>query len=268
MVHGAQFLQGVKVAYSGMEIAQQFDLRGKVALVTGGARRVGKAIGLELAAQGMHIAIHHGSSDDDAAQTADEIRAWGVKALVVKADLRAPESFAGLFEAVQAEFGRLDVLVNNAATFKTGDLLSVTLDEWREVMDTNLTAPFLLGQHAVRLMRNSPECIGAIVNIIDRSAFTPWKTYPVHSVSKAALKSLTEVMALSYGPDVRVNAIAPGPVLRDEANSPEKWEKIGQGLPVKHTGHPNDVARAVAFLAAQPFITGATLQVDGGEGLL
>lgn len=246
---------------------QPLDLKGRVALVTGSARRVGKAIALELARQGMHLVVHHGSSHAEAEATAGEIRALGVRALVVRADLRDPAAISRIFEVIRGEYGRLDLLVNSASNFKAASLLDVTLDEWHEVLDTNLTAPFLLGQGAARLMRERGEG-GCIVNILDLSAFRPWKRYPHHSVAKAGLRALTEVMALSFGPDIRVNAIAPGPVLRDEGNSPETWAQIGARLPLKRTGDPNDVARAVAFLASQPFITGATIRVDGGEGLI
>ncbi|MCC7209968.1 MAG: SDR family oxidoreductase, partial [Anaerolineae bacterium] len=244
---------------------QAIDLRGKIALVTGSARRVGKAIALELAAHGMTLVIHHGSSPEDAAATVAEIQAAGGEAVAHQADLRDPDAIRAMFDAVRAHFGRLDVLVNSAASFQRASILDVTLDEWRSVLDVNLTAPFLCSQYAAPLLR---EARGSIVNILDLSAFRPWKAFPVHSVSKAGLKMLTETLALSLGPEVRVNAVAPGPVLRDEGNSPERWAQIGARLPVGRTGDPADVARAVAFLAAQPFITGEVLRVDGGEALL
>jgi NAD(P)-dependent dehydrogenase (short-subunit alcohol dehydrogenase family) len=242
-------------------------LKGKVALVTGSARRVGRAIALELAAHGMHQIVHHSSSPRDAEDAAAAIRALGVEAIVVQADLRQPESIRALFATAESHFGRLDVLVNSAASFKGTPILDVSLEEWREVLDLNLTAPFLCAQYAVPLMRTSGDG-GSIINIIDLSAFRPWRAYPHHSISKAGLHMLTEVLAISLGPDIRVNAVAPGPVLRDEGNSPEQWARIGQRLPLQRTGDPRDVARAVAFLVTQPFITGATLRVDGGESVI
>ncbi len=242
------------------------ELHGKVALVTGSARRVGKAIALELARHGMHQVIHHSHSEQEAEATAAEARALGVEAIVIKADLGQPADIQKVFDAVRQRFGRLDVLVNSASTFTSGDILNVTLEDWQETLSVNLTAPFLCSQHAARLMREAGTG-GAIINILDISALKPWKTYPAHSVSKAALLTLTEVLAQNLGPDIRVNAIAPGPILRDEANSPEQWEKIGKRLPLGHTGDPSDVAQAVAFLASQPFITGTTLRVDGGDYL-
>ncbi|GAB4544614.1 MAG: SDR family oxidoreductase [Anaerolineae bacterium] len=252
-----------------MTTGDSISLRGKVALVTGSARRVGREIALELAREGMHLMVHYGadSSAPDAEITAAEIRAHGVECAVHQADLRDPSQIERLFVAVKARFEQLDVLVNNAATFQKKPLMEVTLHDWHDALHTNLTAPFLCGQHAARLILERSGS-GAIINIADLSAFRPWKSFPVHSVSKAGLVSLTEVMALSLAPHIRVNAVAPGPVLRDEGNPPEVWQRIGERLPVGQTGHPRDVAKAVAFLAAAPFITGITLRVDGGEGIV
>ncbi len=242
-------------------------LKDKVALVTGSARRVGKAIALELARQGMHQVVHHSASHREADETAAEIRALGVDAIVVKADQSQPADVQRLFDAIRAHYGRLDLLINSASVFKTGSIVDLPFDEWQDVLGVNLTGPFLCSQQAARLMRERGAG-GAIINILDLSAFHPWKTYPHHSVSKAGLKALTEVLALSLGPDIRVNAIAPGPILRDVGNTPERWAEIGRRLPVGHTGDPQDVAQAVVFLATQPFITGETLRVDGGEYLV
>jgi pteridine reductase len=251
--------------YQGMQMAI-IELSGKVALVTGSARRMGKAIALELARHGLHQIIHHSESDQDAEATAAEVRTFGMEAVVVKADLRRPADIQRLFDEVRQRFGRLDVLVNSASTFTPGDLLTLPLEMWEETLAINLTAPLLCSQNAARLMREVGGG-GAIINILDISALKPWKQYPAHSVSKAGLLTLTEALAQNLGPDIRVNAIAPGPILRDEANSPEQWEQIGKRLPLGHTGDPSDVAQAVVFLATQPFITGTTLRVDGGDYL-
>ncbi len=252
-----------------MPTGTPIDLHGKVALVTGSARRVGRHIALKLAACGMNLIIHYGSpsSAADAESAAADCRALGVSAHIIRADLGDEGQIAALFEQTQARYGQLDLLVNNAALFPRKDLLSVSLAEWQAVLAINLTAPFLCSQHAARLMLAQDEG-GAIINIADLSAFRNWKAYPHHGVSKAALVKLTEAFALELGKKVRVNAVAPGPVLRDEGNSPEVWQRIGDRLPIGTTGHPDDVAEAVAFLAAQPFIMGVTLRVDGGEYLL
>lgn len=252
-----------------MVTGTSIDLHGKVALVTGSARRVGRYIALKLAACGMHMVVHYGnpSSAPEAETAAAEMAAHGVQVKIIRADLSDPEQIAALFAQVQKHFGRLDLLVNNAAIFPRQTLMDASLADWQNVLAINLTAPFLCSQHAARLML-AQESGGAIINIADLSAFRNWREYPHHGVSKAALVKLTEAFALELGGKVRVNAVAPGPVLRDEANSPEAWQRIGARLPVGSTGHPNDVAEAVAFLAAQPFITGVTLRVDGGEYLL
>lgn len=245
------------------------DLKGKVALVTGSARRVGRTVALTLAEAGMDVVIHYGSanSKSDANDTAKQARKLGVQAAVIQADLLKATNITRLFERIDKVFGRLDVLVNNASTFEKSDVTSMSLEDWNETLNINLTAPFLCCQGAVRLMREH-KTGGSIINILDLSAFGVWHTYGAHSVSKVGLKALTEVLALSVAPDIRVNAIAPGPILRDEGNSPERWEQIGKRLPLKHTGEPADVAQAVVFLATQPFLTGVTLRVDGGESLL
>jgi pteridine reductase len=184
----------------------------------------------------------------------------------VKADLSVPDEVRRLVGAVRDRFGRLDVLVNSAANFNSGSILDLTLEQWYDSLNVNLTAPFLCSQQAALLMREAGTG-GAIINITDMSAFKAWKGYPAHSVAKSGLVSLTQVLALSLAPDIRVNAIAPGPVLRDEGNSPEKWLEIGQRLPLGRTGEAEDVAQAVVFLATQPYITGEVIRIDGGEHL-
>ncbi len=240
------------------------ELRGKVALVTGSARRVGKAIALELARHGMHQVIHHRNSDQEAESTTREIAALGVETLIVKADQSEPADVERMFSAIRERFGRLDVLVNSASTFEPSSILDMPFDDWKHTFSVNLDGPFLCSQQAARLMR-ARNGGGSIVNILDLSALKPWKTYPAHSVSKTALAKLTEVMALALGPDIRVNAIALGSILRDESRTPEQWESIGKRLPIGHTGDPADAAQAVVFLATQPFITGTILRVDGGD---
>ncbi len=241
------------------------DLKGKVALVTGSARRIGKAIALELAHEGMHQIIHHGHSDQEAEDTAREVETLGVQCTIIKCDLSNPADIERMFAKIKERFERLDVLVNSASTFTQGSLAEMPLSDWQATLNVNVTAPFLCSQQAARLMGESG---GTIINILDLSALKPWKSYPAHTVSKAALKALTEVMAVSFAPTIRVNAIVPGPMLRDEGNSPEQWENVGKRLPLQRTGNPSDVAQAVTFLASQPFITGATLCVSGGENLL
>lgn len=247
----------------------QIDLNNQVALVTGSAKRVGRAIALELAKNGVHIMVHYHSSDDDQVRdTLLEIKSFGVDAFAVQADISTQAGVNTVFDAIQEHFGRLDILINSASIFHKNDLMDISLDDWQKSLDINLTAPFMCTQSAVLLMRqNAPSC-GAIINILDYGAVQPWAERADHSVSKAGLLMLTKISALSLGKDnIRVNGVLPGPVLRDAGNSEERWEKIGQSLPIGHTGEPSDVGRAVVYLVQEDFITGTVLKVNGGEDL-
>jgi pteridine reductase len=240
------------------------ELNGKVALVTGCSRRLGKALALELARRGMKLVIHDIYDSPEAAQTAAEANAIGVETLIAPCDLRQPAEITNMFESIRGHFGRLDLLVNSASLFQQDRIPDVSLTDWQQSLDVDLTAPFLCSQHAAHLMRENHSG-GSIVNIVDSSAFRPLKDYPQHSVAKAGLAMLTQVLALSLAPDIRVNAVAPGPIMRDDANSPEKWAQLGKDLPIGHTGDPADIAMAIVFLATQPFTTGIILPVNGGD---
>lgn len=253
----------------------QTDLRGSVVCVTGAARRVGRAIALAFARQGAHLVIHHSSSDADAASAAAEARALDVEALVVRADQSDPDEVARLFDTIGERYGRLDVLVNSAAIFRRTPLLEVSAAEWREVLDTNLTGPFLCTQHAARLMMAKPPRSaiaggrgGAIVNISDNSGLNPWAARPAHSISKAGVVMLTQVSALALAQhNIRVSCVVPGPVLPPAGAGAAPLEAIAAGLPLGRIGSPDDIARACVFLATNDFATGSILRVDGGEGL-
>ena len=242
------------------------ELNGGVALVTGAARRVGKAIALALAHEGMHILVHYGGSAEEAGQTVEEIAGLGVVAQKAQADLSQPDDIERLFQAVRGHFGRLDVLVNSASTFQKKDFFEVTLEDWDRVMAVNLRAPFLCSQHAARLMLEGEG--GAVVNIADLIGMRPRRSFPHHSVSKAGLIMLTQVLALSLGPDIRVNAIAPGAILPPATLDTDTWDRMGAELPLKRTGGPENVQQAVVYLLKNDFMTGHVLVVDGGESLL
>jgi NAD(P)-dependent dehydrogenase (short-subunit alcohol dehydrogenase family) len=242
------------------------ELSGKVALVTGGAHRVGRAIALALANEGTNVLVHYGGSAAAAEQTVAEIAALGVEADEAQADLSQPEQVERLFGALRERFGRLDVLVNSAASFRQHDFLEATVEDWQQVMQVNLRAPFLCSQHAARLMLEDGG--GVIVNIADLFGMTPRRSFPLHSISKAGLIMLTRVSALSLGPDIRVNAIAPGAILPPASHDLAAWDRMGKVLPVKRTGDPRHVGEAVVYLAKNDFITGHVLVVDGGESLL
>ncbi len=243
------------------------SLVGKVVLVTGSARRVGRAIALGFAEQGANVVIHHSNSDADAARTADDAKGMGVDALVVKGNHAQYEDIVANFAQVKAHFGTIDVLVNSASIFKSADLLDIAPDEWNAVLDINLRAPFWCTQQAGRMMRDAGSA-GSIINIADNSGLRPWSSRPHHSVSKAGLIMLTEVTARAlaqYG--IRANCLVLGPVLQSTGQSDENWQATEARLPLKRAGDPDDVARAAIFLATNDYATGTVMRVDGGEWL-
>jgi 3-oxoacyl-[acyl-carrier protein] reductase len=244
------------------------DLKNKVVCVTGSARRVGRAIALEFARQGANLVIHHNSSDADAERAATEAKTLGVDAIIVKADQSKPNEIKKMFGAIRAHYGRLDIFVNSAASFKKGNLVDISFDEWQSVLGTNLTGPFLCTQAAAKLMIEGKQG-GAIINISDNSGLKPWKARPHHSIAKAGVIMLTQVAALSLAEhNIRVNCVVPGPVLPAAGEAEDSVVEVAQGLPLQHIGEPGDIARACVFLASNDFAIGSVLQVDGGEGLV
>jgi NAD(P)-dependent dehydrogenase (short-subunit alcohol dehydrogenase family) len=248
-------------------------LQDKVAIVTGGAHRVGKAIALALAKAGAHVVVHYGGSEQAARETVSAIESFGVRAISVQADLRDPAQIDRLFEVVAAHFDRLDVLVNSAASFLKRPYDDTTVNDWQAVMQTNLRAPFLCSQRAARLMHRAAQRAdepALIVNIADLSGIYPWKGYALHGLSKAGIIHLTKVSAYELAPDVRVNAIAPGAILPPPGldAQDETWQGFARRLPLQRTGHPDQIGQTVVFLAQNDFITGAVIPVDGGEHLI
>jgi NAD(P)-dependent dehydrogenase (short-subunit alcohol dehydrogenase family) len=245
------------------------DLEDKVVFVTGSARRVGRAIALTFAEQGANVVIHHvsPSSADPARAAVAEAREIGVDALITTGDQSKPDHVARMFTEIRGYYGRLDVLVNSAALFERAGLLEVAYEAWRRVLDVNLTGPFLLIQHAARLMMESDDP-GVIINIGDNSGIDGWVSYAHHSVSKAGVIMLTRVAALSLAAhDIRVNCVVPGPVLLPPGSTPSAEERIAASLPLGRIGKPGNVAHACVFLAQNDFTTGSILLVDGGEGV-
>jgi len=248
-------------------------LRGSVALVTGSARRVGRAILLGLAEAGADVVVHSrvaGEADEEVAALA---RAHGVDVLVADADLADPEAIGRLVSAVEARFGRLDILVNSAARFDPQPFGAITAADWDASMAVNVRAPFLCAQAAAPLMRRSarPEGDGAlIVNIADLSGVHPWRGFVQHGVSKAGLLHLTRILARELAPDIRVNVLVPGAILPPPGMAPDgpAWARLAARAPLGRSGEPADVVRAVCYLAESPYTTGAVLAIDGGEGLL
>ncbi|NIS83252.1 MAG: SDR family oxidoreductase [Anaerolineales bacterium] len=240
------------------------DLQGKTAIVTGGARRVGRAIALALAERGCNLVIHHNASVDAAEQTANQIRDLAVKAVPVQADLSQYEGVRELYQEVDRAGLGIDLLVNSAAIMETVNLLSATEADWQRTIDLNLKGAFFCLQLAAQRMQ---EFGGVIVNISDIAGLKPWPRFPIHSISKAGIEMLTRVAALALAPKIRVNAVAPGPVLKPDGMEESRWQDITKSLPLQRGGSGEDVAQAVIYLAENSFITGETLVVDGGNQL-
>lgn len=236
-----------------------------LALVTGAAHRVGRAIALELASQGFAIGLHYHHSRDKAEATAAEIAALGQPVVLLPADLSVPEQIDTLFEQVSETANPLRVLVNSAAVMPRGDLRAMPVEDWDAVMNLNLRAAWLCARAAARLMDSSG---GVIVNISDSGAGKTWTGYPAYILSKAGIETLTRLLARSLGPAVRVNAVAPGLILPSPDLPPETWQRLVGRLPLREAGRPEDVARAVLFFVQNPYVTGQILAVDGGYQLV
>jgi pteridine reductase len=236
--------------------------RQRVALVTGGAVRLGRALALGLADAGYDILIGYRFSSDAAREAVAEIERRGRVAEAVQADLADPEASSLLADAVRQRFGRLDLLVNSAASFRSVPLMDVDAEEWDRVMDLNVRAPHLVVRACADLLRASRGCV---VNITDLSVFQAWTVYPHHAVSKAALAHLTRVQARALAPEVRVNAVAPGAVLPPEDWPEARWDALAERAVLGRTGSPEDVVQAVLYLAEARFVTGHVLPVDGGR---
>ncbi len=240
------------------------EITGRGALVTGAARRIGRAIALALAERGADVVVHYHHSEEEAQATVREIQARGVRALALRADLSDVSQIEGLIENAARFLGRLDILVNNASVFFRTPFGSTTEEQWDLHLDVNLKAPFFCAQYAARIMREGGG--GKIINIADWAGFRPYVGYIPYCVSKAGLIALTQVLARTLAPTILVNAVAPGPVLLPEEYGEEEVRAILAGTPLKRLGSPEDVVRAVLFLIeGSDFITGHTLVVDGGR---
>jgi NAD(P)-dependent dehydrogenase (short-subunit alcohol dehydrogenase family) len=241
------------------------EINGMNALITGAAHRVGRAIALRLAQEGCNIALHYHAAAEEAEQTLSEIRACAVEARTYQADLRSHEEIQALFKSIERDFARLDILVNSAAIMQRIVFQEVTLEDWNTTIDLNLRAVFFCTQAAVKIMGAEG---GVVINISDIAGLQPWVDFPVHSISKVGVEMLTKVAALEFAPTVRVNAVAPGPILKPERMDDQRWEQIGEELPLGKSGEPGDVTEAIVFLLNNQFITGETLVVDGGNQLI
>jgi pteridine reductase len=241
------------------------QLGGRVALVTGGGRRLGRAMTGALADRGMTLAIHHHASADGAAALRDEIVARGGRASCFAADLGDPRAARDLPGRVVREFGRLDVLVNSAAIMRKLRFEETTPEQFDAILDLNLRAAFFCTQGAADALRAAR---GRVVNIADLAGLEPWVGYAAHSISKAGVVMLTKVLARSLAPDVTVNAIAPGAVLVPDDYDAAERERLARNTPLRRLGRPEDVAGALLYLLeGGDFVTGQVLVVDGGRVL-
>jgi len=242
------------------------ELEGRVALVTGAARRVGRAIALRLAAGGCHLAVHFRRSEPEAQATAADCRASGARAEAFQADLGEPAAARGLVDQVLARFGRLDILVNNASVFEPMSLVEFDPAAWERTLRVNLTAPLVL-THAAReaLRRNA----GRVINLCDAATARPWPEHLAYAVSKGALETLTKVLARALAPEVNVVGIAPGVAAWPAHYSAELRERLVARIPLQRAGTPEDVAAAVHFVLREgDYITGVILPIDGGRSVV
>ena len=237
-------------------------LAGRVALVTGGGRRVGRAIAVALGARGMRVVVHFHGSADGARETARLIRDAGGVATLIQADLGDVAAAGDLVNGTLAAEGRLDALVNSAAVMRRTPVGETTPAAWDEMFALNVRAPYFLAQHAASALRASR---GAIVNIADLAAFETWPAYVPHGMTKAAVVQMTRALAHALAPEVRVNAVAPGVVLLPEGWSEADAERLRATTPLQRLGTPEDVAGAVVYLLEADYVTGEVIKVDGGR---
>jgi NAD(P)-dependent dehydrogenase (short-subunit alcohol dehydrogenase family) len=239
------------------------SLQGRVALVTGAAKRIGRALALRLAGEGADVIIHYNRSQSEADDAVREIEKLGRKSFALQADLSNVAEIKRLFQQAAERFERLDILVNSAANFLHSPIEAVSEKLWDSALDTNLKAPFFCAQAAAPLLKQSH---GIVINLADIGGILPWPDYIPHCASKAGVIMLTKCLAKALAPEVRVNAIAPGTITMSD--DPSEWEAdFVRRAPLHRTGTPDDVAAAVSFLIHSNFLTGQTLVLDGGRTL-
>jgi pteridine reductase len=221
---------------------------------------LGKAFALTLARNGYDLLLHYHSSEEEANRTQAEAESLGSRVIPAQADLTDPAQITSLLVKVES----LSVLVNSAASMPSGNLHSLSVENWDASLDLNLRAPFLLARECANKMSEG----GLIVNITDVGAQKAWSRYPSYTVSKAGLESLTRILARALAPNIRVNAIAPGFVLQSEIVSAEEWERLIKRIPLKRAARPEEITHVLEFLLRNEYITGQTIVVDGGYSLV
>ena len=240
------------------------DLHGHVALVTGGAHRLGRAITLMLGQAGANVIVHYNHSAKQAQDVVQELITLGVRGAAVGGDLSRVAEVERVVDTAVAHWGRLDMLVNNAGIWASTPLGTVTEERWSQLLDTNLRSAFFAAQRATPALQAAR---GVIINIADVGALRPWRNHTPYLVSKGGIITLTEALARDLAPDVRVNAVAPGAALLPDDWTPEQVARATQNVPLKRLGSPEAVAHAVLYLAQADYVTGVVLPVDGGRHL-
>jgi 3-oxoacyl-[acyl-carrier protein] reductase/pteridine reductase len=252
-----------KVSGLGDAAGDARPLAGRVALVTGAAKRIGRRIALDLAKSGADVAITYRESQREAEGTVRELAALNVDALALRTDLGDALSIQETVAAVVERFGRLDILVNNAGVFESAALDAITVEQWDRMFAANTRAPFLMAQAAYPHLKKAG---GRIINIGSLGGMHPWPTHGHYCTSKAALHMLSKTMAKAWAPEVSANCVAPGMIVQGEVGP--GYIEFAARTPMRRNGTAEDVASAVIFFATAPhFITGQLIAVDGGLGL-
>ena len=237
----------------------------RAALVTGGGRRLGRAIALALAEAGFNLAIHCNASTKDAIATCDDIRRRGRRAIVLRADLAAEAQAVQLISRAESELGPLGVLVNNASTFERDEWDNVTRASWDRHMEPNLRAPFVLMQAFARALPLHAE--GTVINMVDERVWSLTPHFVSYTLSKVGLWGLTQSMALALAPRIRVNGIGPGPALPNSRQTQEQFERQARSVPLQRGPDPQEVGRAALMILSLGSMTGQMIALDGGQHL-
>ena len=240
------------------------ELHNRVALVTGGAHRLGKAIALALGRAGAKVVIHYHHSAQKAETTIAELQELGVETLALSGDIAVVEEIEHIVDQAAAHWGRLDMLINNAGIWGATPIGSVTQERWDELMAINIRGMFFAAQRATPHLRKTQ---GSIVNIADVGALRPWRNYTPYLVSKGGVITLTEALAKDLAPDIRVNAVAPGAVLVPDDWTQEQADASLRTIPLRRWGSAEDIGQAVVYLVQADYVTGVTIPIDGGQRL-
>ena len=257
-----------------MQTALAKPLEGKTALITGGARRLGKATALALAGAGADVAITFRESAREARETVVDLSSFGVRAFALRCDVTDETSVRSMMKEAGRELGRIDILVNNAANYETVEFEKLTVRQWDAIFASNTRGPFLVTREALKWMRRRPggaarrSVEAKIINMGSLGGLRPWASHAHYCSSKAALHMLTKVMAVALAPEIAVNAVAPGMIDLGEKAAAAFMRRMAKQTPMRRNGRGEEIAGAVLFFATAPqFITGQILAVDGGLGL-